>query len=378
MTAVLTAAHEASAAAHAVAAVVTAGHGPRRQRVADAVAALKASGLLAATVPARLGGPELPPSRIADALRILATADGSLAQIPQSHLSFSRWLFAGDHPGNEGYWADRLLGGDLIANAQAERDPVILRDSTGTGTLTGRKVFCTGSPHADVLAVTARRPGEDRQTLAVFLDADTPGVRVIDDWDALGQRFTGSGTVLLEDAATDPDLTHAFDRALALPGYGAFAQLLHTAIDVGLASAALDHALELTTATDDLTTQLAGELTARRFAAEAVLEKAGHALDALWAHPAPTDDDRTDTALQVAAAKVTTGALTVDVASRVFELTGTRGVAGQGDGGQGDGGLDRHWRDLRTHTLHERRRDKAAVLGRAALTGEAPELGPQL
>lgn len=362
-------------ASRAVASVVSGNaHGtdvlPRADRVADAVTALKDSGLLAATVPARLGGPDLLPSQIAEVLRLLATADGSLAQVPQPHLSFSRWLFDGEHPEHEEYWAERLLGGTLIANAQAERDPVVLLD----GRLSGRKVFCTGSPYADVLAVTARRPGEGRQTLAAFLDADSPGVHVRDDWDALGQQFTGSGTVDLQDASAPDSRTFSFARALTLPGYGAFAQLLHTAVDVGVAGAALDRALELTTATDDLTAQLAGELTARRFAAEAVLEKAGHALDDLLAHPSPTDKDRADTALQVAAAKVTTGTLTVDLASRVFELTGPRGAAGHGD----DEGLDRHWRDLRTHTLHERRRDKAAVLGRAALTGEAPELGPQL
>lgn len=294
------------------------------------------------------------------------TAD---AQIPQSHFTFSRWLFAGDHPEDEEYWAERLLTGTFIANAQAERDPVTLHQSR----LTGTKIFCTGSPFADVLAVTARRPGDDRQTIAAFLDAGSPGIRVHEDWDALGQRFTGSGTVTLEDATVPGHRVHTFDRALALPGYGAFAQLLHTAIDVGIASSALDRALVATTSTDDLTAQLAGELTAQRFAAEAVLEKAGRALDALWSRPDPTDADRADAALQVAAAKVTTGALTVDVASRIFELTGTRGTAAHGDDG-----LDRHWRDLRTHTLHERRRDKAAVLGRVALTGEAPGLGPQL
>ncbi|WP_313006489.1 acyl-CoA dehydrogenase family protein [Corynebacterium variabile] len=369
MTAVLTG---PATAARAVAAVVSgdaADHTGRAHRIKDAVTALKSSGLLAATVPARLGGPELPPSQIADALRILATADGSLAQIPQSHFTFSRWLFAGDHPGYEEYWAERLLTGTFIANAQAERDPVTLHHNA----LNGTKIFCTGSPFADVLAVTARRPGDDRQTVAALLDAGSPGIRVHDDWDALGQRFTGSGTVTLEDATVPDHRVHTFDRALALPGYGAFAQLLHTAIDVGIAASALDSGLVATTSTDDLTAQLAGELTAQRFAAEAVLEKAGRALDALWSRPDPTDADRADAALQVAAAKVTTGALTVDVASRIFELTGTRGTAAHGDDG-----LDRHWRDLRTHTLHERRRDKAAVLGRAALTGEAPELGPQL
>jgi alkylation response protein AidB-like acyl-CoA dehydrogenase len=239
------------------------------------------------------------------------------------------------------------------------------------GTVNGTKIFCTGSPFADVLAVTGRRPGEGAQTVATFVAADAPGTDIVGDWDALGQRFTGSGTVRFRDVPVGR--LYSFDRALALPGYGAFAQLLHAAVDVGIATAALDAALGLaaTSAPDPLTAHLAGELTAQRFAAQAVVEKAGGALDALWAGD-PTARPA-EVALQVAAAKVTTGALTVDLASRVYELTGTRATAGPGDEG-----LDRHWRDLRTHTLHERRRDKLAVLGRAALTGEDPVTGPQL
>lgn len=149
------------------------------------------------------------------------------------------------------------------------------------GRLNGRKIFCTGSIYAEVIVVTARRPGEDRQTLA---------------------------------------------------------------------------------------SHLVGELVAQRFAAESVVEKAGRNLDELWASGGT--DTSAEASLQVAAAKVTTGALTVDLASRIHELTGTRGTAGGSN-------LDRHWRELRTHTLHEGRRDKLATLGCAALTGENPPAGPK-
>ncbi|MGP9722503.1 acyl-CoA dehydrogenase family protein [Corynebacterium sp. AOP40-9SA-29] len=343
--------------------------------VADAVARLRASGLLAATVPARLGGPELPASVIAEVLRILATGDGSLGQIPQSHFVFTRWLFTGTHPHAERRWADLLLDGTLVANAQAEREPTVLQD----GRLTGEKIFCTGSAYADVLAITARRPGEDRQSLVVFLPADTAGIRVLDDWgerSPLGQEFTASGTVVLDNVAVPPDAVRAFDTQSGPAAYGAFAQLLHTAIDVGISGAALDAALALSrdgsfapaAGPDPVTAHLAGDLVAAQFAAEAVLEKAGRAVNAVWAQDGPS----AAASLAVAAAKATTGELTVDLASRLFELTGTRGVTGPG------GDLARHWRDLRTHTLHERRRDKLVVLGRAALTGEDPVPGPQL
>ena len=237
------------------------------------------------------------------------------------------------------------------------------------GRLNGRKIFCTGSIYAEVIVVAARRPGEDRQTLAAFLPVDAPGLTV-DDRSPLGQEFTGSGTVVFEDVTVPEGALRSFDAALTSPGYGAFAQLLHAAIDVGIATSALDAALELTRQDDPdpLTSHLVGELVAQRFAAEAVVEKTGRTLDELWASGGT--DTSAEASLQVAAAKVTTGALTVDLASRIHELTGTRGTAGGSN-------LDRHWRELRTHTLHEGRRDKLATLGCAALTGENPPAGPK-
>ncbi|MGN0097606.1 MAG: acyl-CoA dehydrogenase family protein [Corynebacterium sp.] len=347
----------------------------RAGAVRDAVERLRRSGLLAATVPARLGGPELPASVIAEVCRILASGDGSLGQIPQSHMTFSRWLFTGSNPKDEGRWARRLLDGTLIANAQAEGAPVVLENNR----LNGRKVFCTGSAYADVLAVTARHPGQDDQSLVVFLPVDTPGVTVLDDWTALGQEFTASGTVILQDVEVHADdirympVSGSVSRSSPLtpPAYGAFAQLLHTAIDVGISGSALDAALEIAHSRDPdpLTAHVAGELVAQQFAAEAVLEKAGRSVDEVWSGTAPG----ASASLSVAAAKAMTGALTVDLASRIFELTGTGGATG--DRGRA---LARHWRDLRTHTLHDRRREKLTVIGRAALSGDDPVPGRRL
>jgi alkylation response protein AidB-like acyl-CoA dehydrogenase len=49
---------------------------------------LSASGLLAVTVPAEHGGADVGPQTLAEIFRLLASADGSLAQIPQSHFAY--------------------------------------------------------------------------------------------------------------------------------------------------------------------------------------------------------------------------------------------------------------------------------------------------
>lgn len=348
------------------------------------VDALKSSGVLGAAVPVRLGGPavgdghDVAPSQRAELLRVLAYGNGSLAQIAQPHFVFARWLVedrGGVRPPRAAVWADRLLGGALVSNAQAERGPHVAVTPVG-GTkevrLDGEKHFCTGSPYADFFAVSAFHHGASDSTtpdVLAFADALAPGLALVDEWDALGQRLTGSGRVRLGGVRVQAADVHPFDLA-ALPAYGAFAQLLHAAIDVGLAEAALDEALDLARRAGiggELTEHLAGELASRAFAAGAVLEAAGRAVDTAVAAGVDTDGRA---ALAVGAAKATTGELTVDLASRVFELTGTRGIAPHAE-------LDRRWRDLRTHTLHERRRDKLRTLGRAFLTGEPPELGTQ-
>jgi alkylation response protein AidB-like acyl-CoA dehydrogenase len=67
--------------------------------------------------------------------------------------------------------------------------------------VTGRKIFCTLSPAADVLytSVTfADDHGEERYGYAM-IPRGTPGVVVHDDWDALGMRASGSNSVTFED-----------------------------------------------------------------------------------------------------------------------------------------------------------------------------------
>lgn len=330
---------------------------------AESVALLKSSGVLAAHVPARLGGPELALSETAEITRLLGTADGSLAQIPQSHFTFTRWLFAGEHPELEEHWAQQLLGGALVANAQAEFEPVLLE----SGHISGTKKWCTGSTWADVIAVTARHPGEEEQSLCVFLPVDTPGIRIIDDWNGLGQQHTGSGTVLLE--GVEAPLVYRRDHALGLPGYGAFAQLLHAAIDVGVMQAAVGETVTRLRGGDGdrLLHHQVGELTQQTWVAQASLRQAAAEVDALRAGAA----DPHETALSVAAAKTWVAQAAVDVSSRIFEVLGASQATA-------DSGMDIYWRDLRTHTLHDRRREKLEILGRTALTGELPELGTKL
>jgi SfnB family sulfur acquisition oxidoreductase len=357
----------------------------------EEVERLKASGLLSLTVPAHLGGPGLPPSTVSQVFAVLSGADPNIAQVVHSHFVYCNLIRVSADPAQQAAQFDRVLGGRLVANAQAERSGPTANDVTTTLSLradgrlllTGTKYYCTGSPFADILAVLAElddaagATGLAHGQCIVFLPAGTHGVRVLDDWDALGQRVTGSGTVVLDHVEVRRRWVVPRTAFETPNGYGAFAQLLHASIDVGIARAALADAAEFVRTRsrpwfeagverpedDPLTVQRFGELEVDLIAAEAVLEKAQRSVDVVFA--APGEAAATRASLDVAAAKVLAERAAVGLASSMFEVCGTRAVGAEV-------GLDRHWRNARTHTLHDPVRWKFQHLGRHALTGQAP------
>jgi alkylation response protein AidB-like acyl-CoA dehydrogenase len=79
-----------------------------------------------------------------------------------------------------------------------------------------------------------------------------------------------------------------------------------------------------------------------------------------------TAAQRGELAEEVASVKVVTTDTGLRVTAGLFEVTGAKATS------EGEG-LDRFWRDLRTHTLHDPVAYKNRELGRWRLLGEAPE-----
>ena len=67
--------------------------------------------------------------------------------------------------------------------------------------LNGRKIFATLSPAANIMFSTARLRSEDGSsaTALCVIPKGTPGMEVIQNWDALGMRASGSGEVVYTD-----------------------------------------------------------------------------------------------------------------------------------------------------------------------------------
>ncbi|WP_280369939.1 SfnB family sulfur acquisition oxidoreductase [Nocardia wallacei] len=364
---------------------------------------LAASGLLAVTVPAELGGADLPPSAVAEVVRILATADPNIAQIPHSHFVYVNLLRLAGSQAQRRRYLGQVLGGGRIANAQSERTSATVaeigttvRPDGGRLRVDGIKYYCTGSLFADVLAVLARLDDPDERSglapgeYVAYLPAESPGVRIVDDWNGIGQRTTGSGTVSFDGVLVDREQLVARSAAVRAPtGYGAFAQLLHVAIDAGIARGALTAATDFARTSsrpwfeanveraidDPLLIQRFGELAVSVTAAEATLAAAAAAVDAAVgasdtgaAAPEDTPSDPVAAAsLAVAAAKSIADRAANEVSAALFEVSGTRSAAA-------DLNLHHFWRNARTHTLHDPVRWKYHHLGRALLHDTPPPL----
>jgi SfnB family sulfur acquisition oxidoreductase len=345
---------------------------------------MSASGLLAVTVPAEHGGAAVTALTLAEIFRLLASADGSLAQIPQSHFAYVNVIRRQGTEEQRKFFFAELLAGRRFGNAQSEAGTKHVQDirtrlepqPDGSYVLTGVKHYSTGALFADWVPVLAR--AEDDSLHVAYVPAGAPGLTVIDDWDGLGQRTTASGTVRLDGVPVPGD--RVLPHHLTFEGpqlHGAVAQLLHAAIDTGIAAGALAEAAEFvrtksrpwfesgveTAAEDPLLIQRFGELALQVRASEALLREAARAVDG--ARIDLTDDTAAEASISVAAAKVQAAQTAVEVASALFEVSGTRSALNSLN-------LHRHWRDARTHTLHDPARWKLQHIGRYVLNGTRP------
>ena len=380
----------ALAAADSVAAAIGASSLQRELdgvRPVDELQIVARSGLLGILVPAEHGGPDLPQSVAIEVIRRLAQADSAVGQLLLSHFVLSAGIRGlGRTEPAPTIFGDILTGAQL-GNASAERGTRTAAErklDDRTWQLDGKKYYATGALGATWIGVAARIEGTDHGA-TVFVRAVDPGVRLhLEAWSSFGQRGTASGEVALDqvsvpdhlvlDEGPDPDPATADPSVL-----GAFDQALHTAIDVGIARAALADGAEFVrtrsrpwfeaqvehAADEPHVVRRFGELTARLYALEALLEKGAALIDAARTEVELTRDSAAAASLTVAAAKALAQEFAVEIASGVLELAGASATDRKY-------GLDRHWRNVRVHSLHDPARWKYVHLGNSTLHGTRP------
>lgn len=345
---------------------------------------LSGSGLLAITVPREHGGAGVGAVTVAEVFRLLATADPNIAQLPQSHMVYVEALRHNGNPEQQRFFFAEVLAGRRFGNAQSEAGTKHVQDyrtrlrphPDGGFVLDGVKHYSTGALLAHWIPVLAKDDAD--RIVVAYVPSGGDGVTVTDDWDGMGQRTTASGTVRLDGVRVPTG--HVLPHHLTFTGpqlYGARAQLLHAAIDAGIARGALAEAAEFVRTRsrpwfeagvaradeDPLTVQRFGELEITVRAAEALLAAAASTVDSAAADLG----ERTAAAasIAVATAKVAADRAAIEVTNALFEVSGTRSALDSLN-------LHRHWRNARTHTLHDPVRWKVQHVGRYALTGTPP------
>ena len=353
----------------------------RRLPLAE-IQAYSQSGLWGITITKRFGGAEVSYKTLAEVVKIISAADSSLGQIAQNHWAFLEHIRLDARLEQQQFFFSEVLKGKRLGNAFSEKGSKTVADLSTTLTfyadhaiLNGRKFFATGALFAHWIPVVAVHEG---QAYAAIIPQNSPGLSIINDWSGFGQRTTASGSVILEqvrvDLANIVPIYQAFERPTAA---GAISQFIQAAVDAGIARAAIEETISyvkqhtrpwidsgLKKATQDpYTLANIGELKIKQRAAEAVLDLAGLAIDQV--HQTPTEQQVTEATLITAEAKVLTTELAILSTNKLFELAGTRSTLSELN-------LDRHWRNARTHTLHDPVRWKFNLIGNYYLNDVPP------
>ena len=181
--------------------------------VTEAIDLLRDTGLLAMGVPAELGGAGATLREVAEVQRELALHCGSTALATAMHqhvVAFTAWRYRRDLPGAEATLrrvADEGIvlvstGGADVTHPRGEAVAV-----DGGYRVSGRKVFASLSPAGAAMSTMFAfdDPEQGRRVLNMAVPISADGVTVLDDWDTLGMRGTGSNTVLIEDVFVPED-----------------------------------------------------------------------------------------------------------------------------------------------------------------------------
>ncbi|GKT84418.1 thermophilic desulfurizing enzyme family protein [Colletotrichum tofieldiae] len=277
----------------------------------------------------------------------------------------------GEQPWSVGYKVIREV-------AKGDGDHKITSDGEKV-VFNGFKNFNTGGVISDLTVLEGVLEGTEDHLYAI-VKTDQPGIVFSHNWDNIGLRLSESGSVKIENVTApwadalgwnasekkpDDSILNIPFATLLLPTI----QLVFSNFYIGIAWGALDFASAYTRkntrawpfggdnkekAEDEfyiLSTY--GNFLAHLRAADALADKAGLEIDKLYKSSGDPSDRakvtaqaRGEAAEWVASVKVTATDTGLRVTSGVFEVTGAKATATKV-------GLDRFWRDIRTHSLHD-------------------------
>ena len=353
------------------------------------------AGLLTATVAPQYGGPGGGLAEVVEILRVLGSADPSVALVTAmtlfTHAAQGAAVRSGRTNWPERHYRrlleDAAAGPTLVNSLRVEPElgtpargglpaTVARRDpETGDWLLTGHKIFSTGAVGLRWLAVWARTDESSPRVGSFLVRAEepgrAPGLRIEPTWDHLGLRASRSDDVLLEDVRVPGDATSGLvDPGTPDPrrdaGLVAWNNLGLAALYLGVAQAARDWLVGFLN--ERTPTALGRPLaTVPRFQTEVgeIEARLVTAADLLGALALRFDAGDAEAARHTPAAKLVATRAAIDAVQRAVALIGNNALTRHNP-------LERHLRDVLCARVHTPQDDSVlTALGQAALARPA-------
>ena len=343
---------------------------------------LSESGLTAIGVPMAFGGLGASVETIVETVRLISVADGGVGQLLQIHNVMLRGIFTGYSDEIRDRLILDVLAGKRFGNALAEvggKNKFALktrveRRADGKLILNGSKFYSTGSYLAEWISLTA---ASDDGGAGVLLNRNTPGLTLVDDWEAFGQKNSVSGTVNFDNIELDEGFVSQRKGPMKRTGL-TFPQILHAAIDTGIAEGALSAAVQylnqnarpwVESGVDHANQEphiikQIGEYAVALRGAQSLLRDAARVFDQHELDP-DNKELQDELIVSVATARAHSDSASLKISSDIFSLLGASSSLSKWN-------LDRFWRNARVHTTHDPIRWRLHHVGNYYLNGVDP------
>lgn len=168
-------------------------------------ASLKAHRYFSAMIPAELGGDGISHGEMCNMIRVMAQYCGSTALAFSMHqhlVAAAIWRYK--HKGEAASMLSNVAANQLVLVSTGARDWLDsngdMSKTEGGYLLSGKKHFASQSVAGDIAVTSAPylHPENGWQVLHFAVPFNKEGVSVLDDWDTLGMRATGSQTLVFD------------------------------------------------------------------------------------------------------------------------------------------------------------------------------------
>ena len=361
----------------------------RRELPFEAFALFRRSGLGKLRFPLEWGGLGGSLEDVFEVIATLAAHESNVAHALRIHYDQTEALLLSPRtPFNE-LQIRRVAEGAIFGGASTEAGTsrpgeitTQLRREGDHFRLTGRKYYATGTAFSDYARLNVQ--DEHGEAAIAVVPVRREGLSVLDDWDGMGQRMTASGSLEFDDLIVYADeVTPRVQTTLAGRHGGALRQLHLVAVAAGIVRNVVAdaqryvlkhgrpvlHSAAPSAREDAFIQQVVGELTANSHAIDALVRDNARVLErssqAIRNGDANADALVLEGALATARTQIVVSKLALSAAERMFEAGGASATSRAHN-------FDRHWRNLRTQTLHDPLDYKLHELGDWALNQSLP------